>query len=42
MHPGSNDYSMPNLRMVNRFLDEAYVNLVEGFFAISPYPTRKS
>jgi hypothetical protein len=32
MHPGSSDYSTPNMRMVNRFLDESSVNLAESFF----------
>ena len=31
MHPGSNEYSMPNTRVVNKFLDEAGRILVELF-----------
>jgi hypothetical protein len=31
MHPGSNEYSMRNMRVVNKFLDEAKRVLVELF-----------
>ena len=31
MHPGSNEYSMPNRRAVNKFLDEPSRILVELF-----------
>jgi hypothetical protein len=31
MHPGSNEYSMPNRRVVNKFLDEVSRSLVELF-----------
>ena len=31
MHPGSTEYSMPNGRVVNKFLDEGSWSLVELF-----------